>query len=111
VGDILRRELRTPDVAGRIGGEEFGLLLPGTGIDGACRTAERIRQAFAATSVEIGEHSLRFTASFGVAPLTGATSPEAALKQADEALYRAKASGRDRVWVGGDTESDRDPEA
>jgi diguanylate cyclase (GGDEF)-like protein len=93
--------LRSADVLGRYGGEEFAVLLPLTGRDGAFAVAERIRETIAAAPVEYEGKSISFTASIGVA-FCGereTANPEAILRNADSALYRAKASGRNRVEV------------
>lgn len=92
----LRAGLRAGDVAGRLGGEEFVLLLPDADLDAAIATADRLRAALTAAVPHPGGG--RVTASFGVAPVEGLdVSP--ALSAADEALYRAKQGGRDRVEV------------
>jgi diguanylate cyclase (GGDEF)-like protein len=97
-----RAVMRVVDHLGRMGGEEFAILLPETSPEGAATTAERIRQQIAATEVEIESGPLRVTASLGVATLPpGSDDIEAMLTAADEALYRAKMSGRDRVEVAG----------
>lgn len=87
-------------VAARFGGEEFALLLPDAPVAAAQRLAERLRAALEATAVEAAGGPVRFTASLGVDRWRGgADSVEAALKRADEALYRAKAAGRNRVLL------------
>jgi diguanylate cyclase len=98
VAGILGQLLRAQDVAGRYGGEEFGLLLPGTSQAGAEAIAERIR-ARLDSRVMIPEHGLRVTTSIGCAALQpGDASAAAWIARADRALYRAKAAGRNR-WV------------
>ena len=98
VGEILSQLLRAQDVAGRYGGEEFGLLLPGTTQAGAEAIAERIR-ARLDSRVMIPEHGLRVTTSIGCAALEPRdASATAWIARADRALYRAKAAGRNR-WV------------
>ena len=93
----LERWRRATDVAARIGGEEFALLLPATGADAAEQVAERmrlgIREVFAGDEVPL-------SISFGVAtfPVHGADGPEV-LRAADQALYSAKEKGRDRSIV------------
>ena len=92
--------LRSNDLFGRIGGEEFVCLLPGTGPRDAVWLAERLRTAFEATSYAVGERTLTSTVSAGVAVSNDAgVDLSALLKEADEALYRAKALGRNRVEV------------
>ena len=91
------------DLVGRLGGEEFALLLPGREAEAAMEVAERLRAAVAAQDMAVkardcADLTLRLTASFGVAELTGPTEGlEALLAAADAALYVAKASGRNCV--------------
>jgi diguanylate cyclase (GGDEF)-like protein len=96
VAEVLRETLRESDVAGRWGGEEFLLLLPGADEEGAAQLAERVRAALAARGIP-NVPGLRVTASFGVAEYAGETNPEQLLEAADGALYRAKRGGKDRV--------------
>ena len=93
--------MRKSDVFGRLGGEEFGLLLPETEIEDAREAAERIRRLIEVTIVEIAGTSIRSTVSMGIAPLPAAAEGVAAwLAEADIALYEAKHFGRNRVVVG-----------
>jgi diguanylate cyclase (GGDEF)-like protein len=93
-------ELRVEDSFGRVGGEEFAILLAGADAHRAVEVAQRVRRAIARMTVP-GHEGLRVTASFGVVPLTDATtSPEVLMDAADAALYRAKDGGRDRVELG-----------
>jgi diguanylate cyclase (GGDEF)-like protein len=93
---VLRDTLRESDVAGRWGGEEFLLLLPGADEDGAARFAERVRAGLAARTIP-GAPGLRVTASFGVAEYAPGSDTEQLVAAADRALYRAKRSGKNRV--------------
>ena len=90
--------LRDVDQFGRLGGEEFGMLLPNTDLEGALRLAGRIVAAVAACEAPAGELVLRFTTSIGVTAL-GADDQgfEEVYARADKALYEAKASGRNCV--------------
>ena len=91
---VLRRE----DVLGRTGGEEFAVLLPQTGLDGAEAVAERLRQRVEAIELLLGGERVRFTVSIGAAEVRAEeTSIEMTLTRADRALYEAKAKGRNRV--------------
>jgi len=102
VADMIGGTLRqASDMAARFGGEEFVLLLPETPVAGAQVRAERIREVFEATRVVAGDIEIAFTASFGVDEIRPGvdTGIETALKRADDALYRAKASGRNRVYL------------
>lgn len=94
--EVLRETLRESDVAGRWGGEEFLLLLPGADEEGAAHLAERVRVALAERSIPSAPN-LRLTASFGVAEFTDHPSAEQLVAAADGALYRAKRAGKDRV--------------
>lgn len=88
--------LRATDVLGRLGGEEFGVLLCDTERDEAIAIAERLRAQIA--GVEFDAHpGLTVTASFGVAALVGGEDPAAWLAAADDALYEAKRGGRNRT--------------
>ena len=91
--------VRNSDLAARIGGEEFAVLMPETGLDEAVRVAERIRQDVAlSTLAEVSGDAVRCTVSIGVAELCGTLHSYSALyKAADQALYQAKNLGRDRV--------------
>ena len=96
VAEILRNALRAQDLPGRYGGEEFGVLLPGSGTVAATAIAERIRKRLEAASIE-PKRGLRVTASIGCAALDASDSGAAAwIARADRALYRAKATGRNR---------------
>jgi diguanylate cyclase (GGDEF)-like protein len=97
----LKKEARETDFIFRYGGEEFMMLLPNTGIDGAQNIAERIRSACETRKYEDGTNSTAATVSIGVSSVTlhqPSTSSEL-IAFADKALYRAKAEGRNRVKV------------
>jgi diguanylate cyclase (GGDEF)-like protein len=96
--DTISDTLRDVDVAARLGGEEFAMLLPQTDLDGGIALAERIRAAFAGMSIQTPDgRSVRVTSSFGVAANPPTTTADGLLRSADGALYRAKAAGKDRV--------------
>ncbi|HLH48439.1 MAG TPA: GGDEF domain-containing protein [Roseiarcus sp.] len=89
---------RHSDTIARIGGEEFAVLLPETSLEQAQAAAERLVKAIAAHAVEVDAAAIRVTASAGVAEAAWDVPDFAALmRRADEALYRAKALGRNRV--------------
>ena len=95
IGRVLREGTRGIDLAARIGGEEFAVLLVETGQTGAMEVAERLRVAIKALDIPSGA---QITASFGVAECpTDAQTASGILKAADVALYEAKRNGRDRV--------------
>jgi len=98
VAVILRGTARASDTAGRLGGEEFAVLLPETARPEAVKLAERLRRDLAAIEFELDGTSIRFTCSFGVAQReAGTASIDELLKAADVALYEAKDGGRNRV--------------
>lgn len=98
IGSILGTSIREVDIAGRYGGEEFMLILLGTGIDGAITAAERIRDRIEKHSFVFRTHSISITVSIGAAQLPeDGDTPERVLAAADGALYEAKHTGRNRV--------------
>jgi len=95
--DVLRTHVRHDDIAARIGGEEFALLLVNTHADDALAIAERIRQMVSAGQTSLPE---RMTISMGVYTVTSSSiGAEECVKRADTAMYAAKNGGRDRVVV------------
>lgn len=98
VGQMMRQELRQHDSAGRIGGEEFTVLLHRIGLDDGLTMANRIRQSLADTPVMTSAGPIAVTISIGLVVLEGGDATRA-LSRADEALYAAKGSGRNRVCV------------
>jgi diguanylate cyclase (GGDEF)-like protein/PAS domain S-box-containing protein len=107
VANRFRMLLRDDDAFCRVGGEEFAILLPRTGLTEAREIAERLRHRLEETDIcHVGEKNSRIdltlTASFGVASISGdqpRTDPNKLYVAADQALYRAKGSGRNRVEV------------
>lgn len=100
VGEVLRRSLRTADFVGRYGGDEFVLVLPETSAVGTHRLAERIRNGISRRLWELRGREMRLTVSGGVAgfPDRGVVTPEDLIDRADQALYEAKAAGRNKVF-------------
>lgn len=97
VARILRATLRSHDVAARYGGEEFGVVLPGTDVAGARIVAERVRQRVEAAVLE-GKNGIRATISVGIATYSKEDADHSSwIANADDALYLAKAGGRNRV--------------
>ncbi len=102
-GRILRDEVRASDLPCRYGGEEFVILAPETTSEQARCLAERVRLAFREMSITV-EPGTTHTVSVGIAGsdrLDGALDGKTLVTAADDALYRAKRQGRDRVEVGG----------
>lgn len=100
MASILRTQVRREDLAARIGGEEFAVLLPETGIDGAREFAEQFRGAVAGTLFHPGGEAQHITVSVGVAEARPDRGDRSRLmRAADAALYRAKDEGRNRVCV------------
>jgi diguanylate cyclase (GGDEF)-like protein len=100
VATTINSAKRDPDVAARIGGEEFALLLPETALDAARLVAERIRELVRKNSHAVGKEQLALTISVGVADATVRSSGiEAVLRDAERALHEAKRQGRNQVCV------------
>jgi diguanylate cyclase (GGDEF)-like protein len=98
----LAHTIRTADLLGRYGGEEFALILPDTRSDDAHTLAERLRVAIADRPIDTDAGPLTVTISIGVAYLTAEqTDVETLLANADAALYQAKRAGRNRVVLAG----------
>lgn len=93
--DLMAKTCRTEDLAGRFGGEEFVLLLPGTDAPSAYHASERLRTALA--EADLMENGRPITASFGVAQYRDAETLEALIRRADRCLYEAKEGGRNRT--------------
>src|SRR5579859_2609670 len=104
VADVFLDGLREYDLAARFGGEEFSILLPGTGREEAMEIADRLRAAVAAAGIRVSGSSepIRATVSVGVATFPeDAGDPNQLIHQADLAVYRAKVQGRNRVLAAG----------
>jgi len=100
IGDLLRKNTRSVDIACRYGGEEFTIILPSTIVDGAEFVARRLRKLIAGHEFTRADTVLAITCSFGV----GCFNPDsetldAFLQKVDRALYHSKQTGRDRVTV------------
>ena len=92
---LLCGHSRQTDLVARFGGEEFVMVLPATGLQSAVTCAERIRRQL--ESHPLTEQGGRVTASFGVAMLAGGEESGNLLQRADQALYRSKKEGRNRL--------------
>lgn len=99
VAERLRRNTRGADLACRMGGEEFLLIMPDTPLSGAYQIGERIRTRIASEAFQTPQGTrIRVTSSVGIATLEGENdTPESILKRADNALYAAKRRGRNRI--------------
>jgi diguanylate cyclase (GGDEF)-like protein len=99
---IATANLRSSDVFGRLGGEEFSAILPNMDAEAAYAAAERVRKAFQAAAIEIDGLPVLGSLSAGIAVTMDSTiTVDALLATADEALYHAKARGRNRVEIAG----------
>ena len=104
VGGLLQGSMRTsgtrlPDIVGRLGGEEFGILISADNIDDAVSVAERLRQTIESTHIETADESVSATGSIGVAKTVIGESLDDLYQRADKACYLAKDNGRNRVEV------------
>jgi diguanylate cyclase (GGDEF)-like protein len=100
--NTLQTIIRHVDLFGRIGGEEFAVLLPQAHLHEATELAERLRVALAEMEVKVDELTIKVTASFGVAAVDVENESVAdAMQRADTALYQAKSSGRNCVEQAG----------
>jgi len=99
VAALIRDSVRDTDIVARYGGEEFCVLLPETPCEGAIQLAERIRAAFAAQPLSVGEQLVSITVSIGVWGSADSEDlePDTVLGYADAALMEAKAAGKNRV--------------
>jgi len=105
VSEVIRRAVRPQDIVGRVGGEEFAILLPDTDQEEAMKVAEAVRQAIAETNFDIPTSAtpIRTTMTLGVACYpTDATTATDLLHHADVAVYQAKMDGRNRVICAND---------
>ena len=98
IGRLLKENLRKTDFVGRLGGEEFGLILRDVNPDHSFEVVEKLRRQIAETEVEYGDGRIHLTASFGIAHYPEhANSPDSLYRVADRCLYSSKQSGRNAV--------------
>ena len=98
LAELLRTERRATDVIGRLGGEEFALVVRGAHVARGQQLAERLRTELEGLAVSTGVGDVHITASFGVSEiLAGDGSPQEVYQRADRAMYTAKRAGRNRV--------------
>jgi diguanylate cyclase (GGDEF)-like protein len=108
--EVSAAALWPTDVFGRIGGEEFAVIMPGSNAGVAYLRAERIRASFAESCRIVGAYEVNATVSCGVAASLNSGLPLSELLEvSDRALYSAKASGRNRVKLADQVMSERDP--
>ncbi|MBK8891445.1 MAG: GGDEF domain-containing protein [Dechloromonas sp.] len=96
---VIKETIRTQDLIGRYGGEEFLLLLPDSGIDEAVVVADRLRKRLAEKPLAWGSQRLFVAFSAGVAARLAGETTDALIRRADQALYQAKQAGKDRAIV------------
>ena len=104
IGNALPALVRGSDIVARFGGEEFVVAMPHTTLEAAAEIAERVRMSLASQNVDFNGQTIRFTASMGLVCMTPDEleiehGMQSALARADQALYRAKREGRNRVCV------------
>ena len=100
---LLRAEVRAGDIVGRLGGEEFAMVLPNTGADAASAVARRVQQRTARNPVLHGDELIALTVSIGIDIMrTTDVGVDQSLSRGDRALYRAKERGRNRIEIYGD---------
>ena len=98
--EVTQQHLRKVDLFGRLGGEEFGILLPDTDLAAAYEFAERLRKHVAASPCATATESIAYTVSIGVTACDhDQPSADHILAQADKALYQAKSNGRNRTVI------------
>ena len=96
---LIRSGLRPSDQPYRVGGEEFAVIMPQTGIETATAVANRLREVLAAQPISYKDHNISVSVSIGIAQIVPAMPPADVVEAADAALYRAKSTGRNRVVV------------
>jgi diguanylate cyclase (GGDEF)-like protein len=111
LAEVLRKALTTEALIGRLGGEEFGVLLPGANHARAAMAAEAVCSLMRSEAGTIAGHEIGLTVSIGCAVHIPGQTLERIMKRADAALYQAKRTGRDRVCVAEAEVSVQDPEA
>ena len=98
--DLLKHNSRKTDILGRIGGEEFAMILPDTKLEDAFGLANKIKEELANKELEIDGNKLHITVSIGLTSFTYEDkSYDTAIARADSALYKAKENGRNRVEI------------
>ena len=96
IGEIIKNSIRSTDLAFRFGGDEFIVLFPETSIDGASLTAQKILENI---SKHFGSEKVKLSASAGIAEYKPGETPEELINRADRALYAAKNSGKNQIYI------------
>ncbi|MDX1490939.1 MAG: GGDEF domain-containing protein [Pseudohongiellaceae bacterium] len=99
VARLISKNRRKEDICARVGGEEFVIVLPDTNEQDAVDLAEQLRLRLHETFVKVGNETVKVSASFGVASQLNSVELDEVLKRSDQALYRAKQGGRNKVCV------------
>jgi two-component system, cell cycle response regulator len=97
IAKVFAQQCRNIDLPARYGGEEFAILVPAQTAENAMRLAERCRKEIEKVNISAKGETVHATVSFGIAEASGLTAPEALIEHADEALYEAKVTGRNKV--------------
>jgi diguanylate cyclase len=97
IAKTLAKRLRKTDYIARFGGEEFVILMPETGLEEACEVAETVREAIAVCPFHFKDQPVPITLSFGISEFVPGDQPDQVFERADQALYQAKANGRNRI--------------
>ncbi len=97
--DLIRNQIRSTDIFARIGGEEFGIILPETDVRGAHKVCEKLRKMVEETDFKINGKFVKITVSFGVTQAKDTDTVESLYERADVALYLAKKKGKNRVAI------------
>jgi phosphoserine phosphatase RsbU/P len=97
LAQTIREQVRSTDIVGRWGGEEFLMILPGSAIEDSKQVMQRLLESIASMPIEYGPHILHIKASIGLARLKPSETVHALIQRADQALYEAKDTGRNRL--------------
>ncbi len=98
VGNIIQNNIRKSDIPARYGGEEFAIILPDTGLENSYTVGDKMRRIVEEKGIKIGDKEINITISGGVATFPkDAVSKDELVKAADDALYRAKSTGRNKI--------------
>jgi diguanylate cyclase (GGDEF)-like protein len=100
IANLMQENIRSADYVGRIGGEEFAILMPSTDAESAYEIADRLRSHIEQNSIVANKQTIHITISIGISELhANETDTHDIMKRADDALYEAKETGRNRVCI------------